>query len=107
MTRLRNPAYYISRSEDGFPLQTQLPEGITMPVFSTSDAALRWMDGYRLGHDRYTVRSFTTLEDVRRFAIHFESGYQNITIDPAPDPNTPPNIHPFGKLMEIARSEAE
>lgn len=44
MTRLRNPAFYISRTQDGFPLQTELPEGITLAVFGTPDAALRWME---------------------------------------------------------------
>jgi len=34
VTRLRNPAYYIRRTTDGCPLQTRLPEGVTMPVFS-------------------------------------------------------------------------
>jgi hypothetical protein len=48
MTPLRNPAYYIGRIEDGFPLQAQLPEGITLPVFSTADAALRWKAAYDL-----------------------------------------------------------
>lgn len=107
MTRLRNPAFYISRTQDGFPLQTELPEGITLPVFSTSDAALQWMDAYGLSHDEYTVEGFYTLEDVRRFAIYNESGFQRLAINPAPDPNTPPNLHPFAKLVEIAESEAE
>jgi hypothetical protein len=26
-----------------------------------------------------------------------------MTINPTPDPNTPPRLHPFGKLLEIAR----
>jgi hypothetical protein len=34
VTRLRNPAYYIRRTTDGYPLQTRLPERVTMPVFS-------------------------------------------------------------------------
>jgi len=34
VTRLRNPAYYIRRTTDGYPLQTRLPEGVTVPVFS-------------------------------------------------------------------------
>ena len=106
MTQLRNPAFYISRSE-GLPLQTSLPEGITMPVFSTADAALRWMVAYGLSHDEYTVEGFYTLEDIRRFAIFYESGFQHITINPAPDPNTPPNLHPFAKLVEIAEAEAK
>lgn len=107
MTRLRRPAFYIGRTSDGYPLQTQLPEGITMPVFSTSDAALQWMDAYGLGHDEYTVKGFYTLEDVRRFALLYESGFQRIAINPAPDPNVPPNLHPFAKLVEIADAEAE
>ena len=40
VTRLRNPAYYIRRTTDGCPLQTRLPEGVTMPVFSRSGEAL-------------------------------------------------------------------
>lgn len=107
MTRLRNPALYIGRTDNGFPLQASLPEGVTMPVFSTSEAALEWMDAYGLDHDEYRVEGFHTLEDVRRFAIHYESGYEHITINPAPDPSVPPNLHPFGKLLEIAESEAE
>ena len=106
MTRLRNPAFYISR-DDGLPLQTSLPEGITMPVFNAADAALRWMDAYGLSHDEYSVEGFYTLEDVRRFEIRFESGFQHITINPAPDPNSPPNLQPFAKLVEVAELEAE
>lgn len=107
MTRLRNPAFYVSRMTDGYPLRTQLPEGIMMPVFSTSHAALEWMDAYGLRHDEYAVAGFHTLEAVRRFAIHYEPGFRHITINPAPDPTVPPNLHPFAKLLEIAESEAE
>ncbi len=105
MTRLRNPAFYIKRTQDGFPLQTELPEGITLPVFGTSDAALRWMEAFGLRHDEYTVESFYTLEDVERFVFRYESGYQRLAINPPPEPHTPPILHPFGKLLEIARSE--
>jgi hypothetical protein len=65
------------------------------------------MDAYGLDHDAYTVEGFYTLENVRRFALHYESGYQCLTINPAPDPNVPPSIHPFAKLIEIAEAEAE
>lgn len=105
--RLRNPAYYNGRTEDGFPLQTQLPERVTMPVFSAEYAALKWMDAYSLRHSDYEVKSFYTLEDVEPFASSCESGYQHGSIKPTPDPNIPPKIHPFGRLMEMARSEAE
>lgn len=107
MTRLQDPAFYISRTEDGLPLETRLPEGVTMPVFSRADAALQWMDAYNAGHDQYTVDGFYTLEDVQRFANRHGSRYQYISINPAPNPNISPNIHPFSKLMEIARSEAK
>ena len=107
MRRLRNPAFYISRTSDGYPLQTQLPEGVTMPVFSTTNAALQWMDAFGLSHDEYTVEGFYTLEDVRKFAFRYGTGYQHLTINPAPNPNIPPNLHPFAKLVEIAESEAE
>lgn len=106
MAQLRNPAYYISWTEDSLPLQTQLPEGVTMPVFSTVNAAQRWIDAYNLGLDRCTVQEFRTLEDVERFAVHYGSDYQHIAINPAPDPNVSPHIHPFNKLIEIAEAEA-
>lgn len=76
-------------------------------MFSTSEAALQWMSAYGLGHDEYKVEGFYTLEDVERFVVHYGSGYQRMTINPAPDPNVPPNLHPFSKLLEIARSEAQ
>ncbi len=107
MTRLRNPAFFIEQTSDNFPLQTSLPEGITMPVFSTADAALQWMDAHELSHHEYAVKGFYTLEDVRKFALHYESGYQHIAIDPAPEPSVSPNIQPFPRLLEIAESEAE
>jgi hypothetical protein len=107
MARLRNPAFYVERTSDNFPLQTSLPEGIMMPVFTTAEAALQWMDAYDLSHDEYAVKGFYTLEDVRRFALHYESGYQHIAIDPAPEPSVSPNIQPFPRLLEIAESEAE
>ncbi len=107
MTLLKNPAFYISRTGDGLPLQTQLPEGVTLPVFSTSEAALTWMDAHGLGHDEYRIEGFYTLEDVERFVFHYGSGYQRMTINPTPDPNAPPNLYPIAKLLEIARSQAQ
>ncbi len=86
MTQLRNPAYYISRTSDGLPLQTQLPKGVMLSVFSTSEAALMWMDAYGLGHDEYRLEGFYTLENVERFVLRYGSGYQRMTINPAPDP---------------------
>ena len=106
MTRLRNPAFYIERISDSFPLETSLPEGIAMPVFTTADAALQWMEAYDLSHDEYAINGFYTLEDVRRFALHYGSGYQHIAIDPAPKPSVSPIIQPFARLLEIAESEA-
>jgi hypothetical protein len=35
-----------------------------MPVFTTVDATLQWMDAYEVSHDEYTVKGFYTLEDV-------------------------------------------
>ncbi len=106
MTQLKDPPFYIRRTNDGYPLQTQLPEGVTMPVFSRAEAALEWMDAYGLGHDTHTVEGFHTLEDVQRFVDAYGSEYQRITINPAPDPNVPPILQPFHRLLEIARSTA-
>jgi hypothetical protein len=103
---LRDPAYYIRRVTDGYPLQTELPEGITMPVFSRSEAALEWMRAFGLSHDDYRVEGFFTLNDVRRFVSEYGSGYQHITINPAPDPDVPPVIQPFERLLRIAESAA-
>lgn len=77
-----------------------------MPVFSTVDAALQWINAYNIGLDRYTVEEFRTLEDVQRFATYYESWYQHISINPAPNPNVSPYIHPFQKLVDIAKTEA-
>lgn len=103
---MRNPAYYIRRTTDGYPLQTRLPEGVTMPVFARSGDALDWMDAYGLSHDTHAVEGFHTLEDVRRFVDTYGSGYEHITINPAPDPQTPPILQPFDRLLEIAESGA-
>ncbi len=103
---LRDPAFYIRRVSDSYPLQTRLPEGVTMPVFSRSEAALEWMRAFGLEHDEHRVEGFFTLNDVRRFVQDYESGYQYITINPVPDPNVPPNIQPFGRLLDIAESAA-
>jgi hypothetical protein len=65
------------------------------------------MDAYELSHDEYAVKGFYTLDEVRRFALHYESGYQHIAIDPAPEPSVTPNIQPFPRLLEIAEPEAE
>lgn len=77
-----------------------------MPVFGTLDEALRWMDAHGLGHDEYAVEGFYTLEDVERFVFHHGSGYERMTVNPAPDPDAPKRLHPFGKLLEIARYQA-
>jgi hypothetical protein len=106
VTPLRNPAYYIKRTADELPLRTRLPEGVTMPVFANFDAALRWMDAHGLGHDEYAVEGFHTLEDVERFVFHHGAGYERMTVNPAPDPDAPLRLHPFGKLLEIARYQA-
>ncbi|MEJ7872098.1 MAG: hypothetical protein WKF67_07540 [Rubrobacteraceae bacterium] len=103
---LRDPAFYIRRVSDGYPLQTELPEGVTMPVFSRSEAAPEWMRAYGLDYNDYRVEGFYTLNDVRRFVENYESGYQYITINPVPDPNVPPNIQPFSRLLPIAESAA-
>jgi hypothetical protein len=41
------------------------------------------------------------------FALHYESGYQRIAIDPALEPNVSPYIQQFPRLLEIAESEAK
>lgn len=106
MARLQDPAFYISRTNDGYPLQIGLPEGVTMPVFARSEDALEWMDAHGLGHDTHSVEGFHTLEDVQRFTDAYGSEYEYITINPAPDPNVSPIIQPFGRLLEIAASGA-
>lgn len=106
MTRLKDPAFYMRRTADGYPLQIGLPEGVTMPVFARSEDALEWMDAHDLGHDTHVVEGFHTLEDVQRFVDDYGSEYQHITVNPAPAPQTPPVIQPFGRLLEIAASRA-
>jgi len=105
-TQLKDPAFYVRRTNDGYPLQTQLPEGVTMPVFSTPEAAMEWMVAFELGRDTHSVEGFYTLDDVRRFVLDYESGYQYITINPVPDPDVPPIIQPFSRLTLIAESAA-
>lgn len=77
-----------------------------MPVFARSADALEWMDAHGLDHDTHTVEGFHTLEDVQRFVDDYGSEYQHITINPTADPQTPPIIQPFGRLLEIAASGA-
>ncbi|MDP9458361.1 MAG: hypothetical protein M3Q49_10285 [Actinomycetota bacterium] len=89
------------------PLRTRLSEGATMPVFGTPGAALRWMDAHGLGRDEYALEGFYSLEDVERFVFHHGSGYERMTVDPAPDPDAPPKrLHPFGRLLQVARYQA-
>lgn len=106
MTLLKDPAFYIRRTNDGYPLQSRLPEGVMLPVFSLAKVAVEWMDAYGLGHDTHSVTGFYTLDDVRRFVAQYESGYQYITINPDTNPNVPPVIQPFSRLLEIAESAA-
>ncbi len=73
-----------------------------MPVVSTTDATLQWMDAFGFSQDENTVEGFYLLEDVRKFAFRYGTGYQHIIINPAPNPNIPPNLHSFAKLVEIA-----
>lgn len=103
--QLKDPAFFIRRA-DGYPLQTRLPEGVTLPVFSRAEAALDWMDAFGLDQDAYAVYGFRTLDDVRTFIAHYESGYEYITINPVPNPNVPPVLQPFNRLLQIAESAA-
>lgn len=103
---LRDPAFYIVSLIFDSPFHLYAAEHTTMPVFSSIVAAAQWMRAYEVSEEDWSIAHFFTLAEVQNFVAAYESFFQFITINPAPDPNVAPVVQPFTRLLEIAESIA-
>lgn len=88
-------------------MQGSVPEGTVFAVFARSGDAEQYMQELGASGDEYQIAGFYTLEEVQHFSQVFSPHFDHITINPTNPQTTPPNLQPFGRLLEIARQTAE